>query len=251
MIINKNFNNFNKDNWNELVKSNNAFSNTSLPEYGPYMANEEKLQLFKDVKDKKVLELGCASGKSLKFLANKGASEVWGIDISEEQIKKAKTLQLTNAFFFISPMENNPGIPLDYFDYVLSLYSIGYSSNPIQTIELSSNYLKKGGKFILSWTHPFFNCLGIENEKIFINHSYNDESPKIIKKGSNEIELFQYNLKISTLINSLILAGLEIENVIEENPTIINGIGSYKSPFFDERKLQVAPTTLIIVAHKK
>ena len=174
MIINKNFNNFNKDNWNELVKSNKAFSNTSLPEYGPYMANEEKLQLFKDVKDKKVLELGCASGKSLKFLANKGASEVWGIDISEEQIKKAKTLQLTNAFFFISPMENNPGIPLDYFDYVLSLYSIGYSSNPLQTIELSSNYLKKGGKFILSWTHPFFNCLGIENEKIFINHSYND-----------------------------------------------------------------------------
>ena len=41
------------------------------------------------------------------------------------------------------------------------------------------------------------------------------------------------------------------ENVIEEKPTKINGIGSYRSPFFDERKLQVAPTTLIIVAHKK
>ena len=44
-----------------------------MPEYGPYMANEEKLQLFKDVRNKKVLELGCASGKSLKFLANQGA----------------------------------------------------------------------------------------------------------------------------------------------------------------------------------
>ena len=251
MIINKNFNNFNKDNWNELAKSNKPFSNTSLPEYGPYMVNEEKLQLFKDVKNKKVLELGCASGKSLKFLANKGASEVWGIDISEEQIKKAKTMKLVNSFFFTSSMENNPGIPLNYFDYVLSLYSIGYSCNPIQTIELSSKYLKKGGKFILCWTHPFFNCLAVENERIFINHSYNDESPKIIKKGSNEIELFQYNLKISTLINSLISAGLEIENVIEENPTTVNGIGNYKSPFFDEKKLQVAPTTLILVAHKK
>ena len=32
MIINKNFNNFNKDNWNELVKSNKAFSkvNTTI-----------------------------------------------------------------------------------------------------------------------------------------------------------------------------------------------------------------------------
>ena len=53
-------------------------------------------------------------------------------------------------------MENNPGLPLNYFDYVLSLYSIGFSSNPIETIKLSSSYLKHSGKFILCWTHPFF-----------------------------------------------------------------------------------------------
>lgn len=251
MEDNVKFDDFNKKNWNKLIKSNKPFSNTSLPEYGPYMVNEEKLQLFKDVKNKKVLELGCASGESLKFLSNKGALEVWGIDISDEQIKKAKKMQLANSFFFISSMNNNPGIPLDYFDYVLSLYSIGYSCDPIKTLELSCNYLKKSGKLILCWTHPFFNCLEVENDKIFVNHSYNDESPKIIKKGSDEIELFQYNLKISTLINGLISSGFEIENVIEENPTIINGIGNYKSPFFDERKLQLAPTTLIIVARKK
>lgn len=251
MMTNEKFNEFNKNNWNKLIKSNKPFSNTSLPEYGPYMANEEKLQLFKDVRNKKVLELGCASGKSLKFLANKGAKEVWGIDISDEQIKKAKTMQLTNSCFFVSPMEKNPGIPLDYFDYVLSLYSIGYSCDLIKVLGLSNDYLKKGGKFILCWTHPFFNCLEVENDKIFVNHSYNDETMQIIKKGSNEIELFQYNLKISTLINGLISAGFEIENLIEENPTIKNGIGNYKSPFFDEKKLQVAPTTLIIVANKK
>ena len=251
MMNSNKINNFNKDSWNKLVKRNKPFSNTSLPEYGPYMVNEEKLQLFKDVKNKKVLELGCASGKSLKFLSAKGASEVWGVDISEEQINRAKTMQLENSFFFTSSMENNPGLPLNYFDYVLSLYSIGYSSNPIKTIKLSSKYLKKGGKFILCWTHPFFNCLSVENDRIYINSSYNDESLKIIKKGSDEIELFQYNLKISTLINSLISAKFEIESVIEEEPIISNGIGNYKSPFFDERKLQVSPTTLIIVARKK
>ena len=48
-------------------------------------------------------------------------------------------------------------------------------------------------------------------------------------------------------------AGLapNLSKVIEENPIIENGIGNYKSPFFDERKLNVSPTTLIIVAHKK
>lgn len=242
---------FNKKGWDELIKSNKAFSNTSLPEYGPFMVNEEKLGLFKDVCGKKVLELGSGSGKSLEYLKNKGADEVWGIDISLEQIKKAKELNILNSKFIASPMEINPGIPLDYFDYVLSLYSIGFSSNPIETLRLASTYLKKGGKFILCWIHPFFNCLGIENDKLIINHSYNDETSKVITKGPDKIELLQYNLKISTLVNGIISAGMEIDEIIEEEPIKENGIGSYKSSFFDERKLSVAPTTLIIVAHKK
>ena len=245
------FQNFNRKGWYELIKNNKEFSNTSLPEYGPFMPNEKELKLFTDVKGKKVLELGCASGKSLKYLSNSGAQEVWGIDISEEQINKAKELKINNSFFFVSPMEKNPGLPLDYFDYVLSLYSIGFSSNPIDTIKLSCSYLKQGGKFILSWTHPFFNCLGIEDNKLIINHSYNDENATIITKGPDKIELLQYNLKISTLINELISLGMEIDKLIEQNPTEINGIGSYQSPYFDKRKLVASPTTLIIVAHKK
>lgn len=245
------FQNFNKKGWNELIRINKEFSNTSLPQYGPFMPDEKKLQLFTDVKGKTVLELGCASGKSLEYLANNGAQEIWGIDISEEQIKKAKALKIDNSNFLISPMENNPGLPLNYFDYVLSLYSIGFSSNPIDTIKLSCSYLKQGGKFIICWTHPFFNCLGIEENKLIIDHSYNDESPVIMTKGPDKIELLQYNLKISTLINELILSGMEIDKIIEENPTEVNGIGNYQSPYFDKRKLVASPTTLIIVAHKK
>lgn len=245
------FQNFNKKGWDELIKQNKQFSNASLPEYGPFMPNEEKLQLFKDIKGKKALELGCASGKSLEYLYKNGAKELYGIDISEEQINKAKKLNIVNANFFVSPMENNPGLPLNYFDYVFSLYSIGYSSNPLETLKLASSYLKTNGKFILSWTHPFFYCLSIEDEKITINHNYNDEAPTIITKGQDKTELLQYNLKMSTLINGLISVGMEIDEIIEEPPIKVNGIGNYKSHFFDERKLDVAPTTIIIVAHKK
>ena len=31
----------NKNGWNELVRSGKNYSNTSLPEYGPFMRNEE------------------------------------------------------------------------------------------------------------------------------------------------------------------------------------------------------------------
>jgi len=242
---------FNKKGWDELTNSNKPFSNTSLPEYGPFMSNEKTYQFFKDVNNKKVLDLGCASGKSLKYLESIGASELWGVDISSEQIKNARKLNIKNSHFFVSPMEKNPGIPIDYFDYVLSLYSIGYCSNYLEAFTLASDYLKSGGKFILSWVHPFFNCLSINNNKVVVNNSYNDENVEVIAKGAGKIELLQYNLKISTLVNGLIKSNFEIEKIVEQNPTEKNKIGNYKSPFFDERKLKVAPTTLLIVARKK
>lgn len=247
----KEFLEFNKKGWNNLSKSNKPFSNTSLPEYGPFMANEDKLQLFKNIKGKSVLELGCAAGNSLKYLALKGAKEVVGIDISEEQIKKAKSLNIPNAKFWLSPMEENPGIPINHFDYVLSLYSLGFSANPIKTLKLASSYLKSGGTFIMCWIHPFFNCLGIENNKLIITHNYNDESKKVITKGTDQIELLQYNLKISTIVNSLITNGFEISQLIEEEPLSKNGIGDYHSTYWDPKKLESSPTTLIIVACKK
>lgn len=155
----------NKNGWNELVRSGKNYSNTSLPEYGPFMRNEEYFNIFKDVKNKKVLELGCAKGESLKYLQTKGASEVWEIDISEEQIKYAKN-NVPTGKFFVSAMEDNPGIPENYFDYCLSLYSIGFSSSLEKTLALVSSYLNKDGKFVFCWTHPFFNCLGIAKVKL-------------------------------------------------------------------------------------
>lgn len=239
----------NKNGWNELVRSGKNYSNTSLPEYGPFMRNEEYFNIFKDVKNKKVLELGFAKGESLKYLQTKGASEVWEIDISEEQIKYAKN-NVPTGKFFVSAMEDNPGIPENYFDYCLSLYSIGFSSSLEKTLALVSSYLNKDGKFVFCWTHPFFNCLGIAKDKVVIRKSYNNEALANITKGEDKIPMVQYNFKISTIINAMIKSGLTIEKMIEDKPIQESHIGNYKSNFWDKRKIDSAPTTLIIIAKK-
>jgi SAM-dependent methyltransferase len=241
----------NSEGWDELVNSKVIYSNTSLPFYGPFMESEDKLQLFKDIKDSNVLELGCAKGKSLKYLKSKGAKEVWGIDISKEQINLAKENGLDENHLFIGPMTGNYNIPNNYFDYVLSLYSIGYSSNLEKTISKANSYLKPHGKFIICWMHPFFNCLDIENEKVIVNKSYYDESPKYIKKGPNKVVLAQYNYKISTIINNLVSLGFKITKVLEENPLKEKMTDDYESPYWDTRKLAYSPTTLLIVAEKE
>ncbi|MDD6771056.1 MAG: class I SAM-dependent methyltransferase [Inconstantimicrobium porci] len=41
------------------------------------------------------MEIGCGRGESLKYHAEHKADELWGIDISEKQIEKAKILPVT------------------------------------------------------------------------------------------------------------------------------------------------------------
>jgi cyclopropane fatty-acyl-phospholipid synthase-like methyltransferase len=48
------------------------------------------LHLFPDLNGKKILDIGCGSGHSLKWCAEQGAGELWGLDISENQLKNAK-----------------------------------------------------------------------------------------------------------------------------------------------------------------
>ena len=46
----------NKNGWNELVRSGKNYSNTSLPEYGPFMRNEEYFNIFSEKKQENFSE---------------------------------------------------------------------------------------------------------------------------------------------------------------------------------------------------
>lgn len=59
-----------------------------LPFYGAFVS-EEKYQLFGDVSGKKMLEIGCGNGQSLQYHGERKASELWAVDISEQQLGKA------------------------------------------------------------------------------------------------------------------------------------------------------------------
>lgn len=237
----------NKNGWNNLIKSEKKYSNTSLPEYGPCLKrNEENIKIFQDIFGKKVLDLGCSDGKSLEYLYKKGAIEVWGIDISNEQIKKAKLrFPKFKNNFYVSPMELKTEIPNNYFDYVISIFSIGYASDLAKTFNNAYEYLKKNGKLIISWTHPFYFCLDIIEDNVILKKSYFDEDSEIITKGSDKIELVQKNLMISTIINTAREAHFYLDMLLEEETILKDDINGYKSPFFIKQKTEKCPTTII------
>ncbi len=238
--------NVNRVGWNKLIKSKKQFANTSLPDYGPFLKrNENQINLFKNIKNAKVLDLGCGSGQSLGYLYRRGAKEIWGLDISEEQIFNAKKIfpQFGNNFY-VAPMENYIGIE-NYFDYVISIFSIGYTSDLLKTFENVYKYLNISGEFIISWTHPFYFCLDIKGNDVILKKSYFKEGEEIITKGPDKVELVQKNVMISTMINTALKSNFYLDTMLEEETVLKDDVNGYKSNFWKKEKTQNCPSTII------
>ncbi len=248
----KDFIEINKNGWNTLIINNKQFSNTILPEYGPFLKrNENEMNIMNNIKGAKVLDLGCGEGESLEYLFNKGAKEIWGLDISKEQIKKAQIrFSQFKDNFLVSPMEEEVNIPNNYFDYIISIFSIGYTSDLNSTFKYSYKYLANDGKFIISWTHPFYYCLEVVDDKAVVNKSYFNEESEIIMKGPDKVNLAQNNMMISTIINTATDNGFFLDKLYEEETVLKDDVNGYKSPFWRKEKTVNCPSTIIFVFKK-
>lgn len=214
----------NKSYWNEHADL--WFGTTALPEYGVHFVTEDDLHLFGDVSGKKMLEICCGSGHSLKYHADRKAGELWGVDISHKQIENADKLLKENGYtakFICSPMEADMDIPTNYFDYVYSIYGIGWTTDLEGTFKKIASYLKKDGIFIFSWHHPLHYCVSwscserkdiIKNDKLTFDKSYFDES--YFRMPVHDSEIILCNRKISTYVNTLARAGFGIEQMVEQ-----------------------------------
>lgn len=73
-------------------------------------------------------------------------------------------------------LEIGCGTPVDYFDYVYSIYGAGWTTDLESTFCRIASYLKNDGVFIFSGSHPIHKCVDIENDILFLKKSYFDES---------------------------------------------------------------------------
>jgi ubiquinone/menaquinone biosynthesis C-methylase UbiE len=214
----------NKKYWNE--HADQWFGTTALPQYGVRFVTEDDLHLFGDVRGKSMLEICCGSGHSLLYNANKGVKELWGVDISQTQLENAAKLLADNgcsAKLLCAKMEDELDVPKEYFDYVYSIYGIGWTTDLEGTFKKAASYLKSGGYFIFSWGHPLHYCVAksyetgedvVDNGALVFSRSYFDES--YLKMPVHDTTVTFANRKISTFVNALYDAGFIIEKMIEQ-----------------------------------
>lgn len=212
---NRNIHEVNKAYWN--TNADYWFGATALPEYGVQFVTENELNLFGDVTGKKMLEICCGSGHSLKYHADRNAGELWGLDISQKQLANAEKFLAESNYYpklICSPMEVECGIPKNYFDIVYSIYGIGWATNLENVFQRIASYLKKDGSFIFSWKHPLHGCVKVSNGQLIFDKSYFDEEwhTQIV----DGMEIMLPDRKISTYINALINAGFIIDKMVEQ-----------------------------------
>lgn len=207
----------NSSGWDRIAQT--EWAGTHLPSYGPYTPTEETLCLLGDVRGKTVLELACGSGESLAWMAERGAKELWGLDISETRIGQARSLlKITGkeARLFPAAMETNPGIPRGHFDLVCSIYGLGWTTDLESTVARVQEYLKPGGQFVFSWDNPLMQCVDAVDGQYVLSRSYAEEREiEIQKMGVAGLRL--KNWKLSSYLNCLAEHGFLLQKVVEES----------------------------------
>lgn len=240
----------------EVHKTNTEFWSTIgndilgaavLPSWGGFFPSEEKLHLLGSLSGKKVLEIGCGNGRSLKYAADQGAAELWGLDISASQIERTERFlesQGIPARLICSPMEDKVDVLTDYFDVIYSVYGIGWTTELNQTFQHIHSYLKKGGVFIFGWSHPIHKCVSVEDGRLIFSNSYFNEEWYQADMSSKEIMLS--NRMLSTYINTLADNGFIIEKLVEET----DRERALASNTDFGRKALMLPTVFVIRARK-
>ena len=201
--------------WNTI--GSGFLGTTALPSWGGFLPSEDKLNLLGDLSGKRVLEIGCGNGHSLEYAAKCGATDLWGIDISANQIARTNEYLESKGLsvqLICSPMEKECGLPTDYFDIVYSVYGIGWSTDLDITFKLINSYLKDNGIFVFGWSHPIHKCVSIENGQLVFSNSYFNE--EWYRADMSDKQIILSNRMLSTYINTLANNGFAIEQFVEE-----------------------------------
>lgn len=131
-----------------------TYEGTSKSPETAFMTEGKKLfKILGCVKGKKILDVGCGTGRYSVPLAKKGA-EVYGIDISEGMLKAAKRKSKgLNTKYQLSDMRKIP-YKDETFDKVISSLAIDHVKDYEKAILEILRVTKKGGKIIISTIHP-------------------------------------------------------------------------------------------------
>jgi len=187
-----------------------------------YIVKPALLKLLGNVKEKRVLEIGCGNGFWLRILNSKGARCV-GIDKSRAQISEAKK-QDGRIKYYVGDAANLkvPGS----FDIVLLekvLLEIPDLNKIRKILKRAYSVLKKNGFIVVSDLHPIAPNCNLPNVRPGKDYKYFNSGAaiKIVSKrvDGGETLYTDYHWTFEDLFNAITDAGFKVVKVAEPRPS--------------------------------
>jgi ubiquinone/menaquinone biosynthesis C-methylase UbiE len=137
------------DQW-AAERQKRLISGENLPH--AYVEKPAMRNLLPNLKGKRVLLLGCGTGEESQLLAEFGASDMTGIDLSKESIRLASQTY-PDIRFEVGDM-HRLDFQAESFDFIYSSLTIHYSDKPKEVYQELHRVLRPGGSLQFSVGHP-------------------------------------------------------------------------------------------------
>jgi SAM-dependent methyltransferase len=183
------------------------------------------LGLLPEVAGRRVVDLGCGAGQLAFHLAEAGAAEVVGVDVSERMLAVARRDRAhPRVSYRLEPIET-VDFPSGRIDLVVSSLAFHYVRDYAGLAGRIASWLAPGGVLVFSTEHPIYTARasadgwvvdGDGRRLAWALDGYGEE-------GAREHRWFvpgvrRYHRTIATLLNGLIESGLSVERVVEPVP---------------------------------
>ncbi|KAH7356034.1 methylase [Pyrenochaeta sp. MPI-SDFR-AT-0127] len=182
-----------------------------------------------DLKEKRVLDLGCGLGWFARYAAAQGARHIDASDISTNMIEKAKSMtneELQEKMKYEIQDLNTIELKSEEYDIVYSSLALHYLSKDsfIRLLQQIYGSLTSGGKFVFSCEHPIFTApsnpaflaasssSGDEGHPVWPLTRYADEG---VRRTDWMGGVVKYHRTLEGILGGLLEAGFAIKSVRE------------------------------------
>jgi SAM-dependent methyltransferase len=169
-----------------------------------------------DVKDARILDLGCGMGWFCEWAVKEGSKSVRGVDISNNMLERARA-RVPQGTFDRADLETFTLKDDDQYDLVYSSVALHYLPDITRLVGQVYAGLVPGGRFVFSVEHPVFTSPrhagwrwdpDHPSEKIWPVNAYSDESKRVTNWLAEGFE--KYHRTMETYLTTLLSAGFRL-----------------------------------------
>jgi SAM-dependent methyltransferase len=183
--------------------------------WNAYYERPAVLSLLPEIKNKKILDTGCAGGWYTKYFLDHGA-DVMAMDVNKNMVEITKK-RIQNKCPVIQADLNNK---LDFindksFDIIVASLVLHYLKDITNAFNEFNRILKMNGEIIFSIHHPLMEFVYFKREDYMAIELLEDEWTM----GEEKIKVQFYRKPLNKILQPLIENGFYIENILEAEPT--------------------------------